>query len=51
MQALLATPTRPAQFFFDKRVKGGLGVVADDVVAGVMAGTVVLIAQAVIPSL
>lgn len=37
--------------FFDKRVKGGLGVVADDVVAGVMAGTVVLLAQTFIPSL
>lgn len=37
--------------FFDRKVKGGLGVVADDVVAGVMAGSVVVLLQYFVPNL
>lgn len=37
--------------FFDRKVKGGLGVVADDVVAGVLAGTAVLVLQRLVPTL
>lgn len=37
--------------YFDKRVKGGLGVVADDVVAGILAGTAVMLLERFVPSL
>lgn len=37
--------------FFDRKVKGGLGVVADDVVAGALAGMAVLVLQRLIPTL